>query len=519
MQQGRVVLDSDFNEEVELNDEDRRRALIDIIGPAGSPDFGFAADLDEGVEVPVQSVSINGGANTNVLNFRVRPGSMYVSGLRFDHEERTINDVSGGDPIVFQRDFLQMRQQDLPLAQDGATHTMLTYLHGWQQAVTATEDEEIREWALGGSIDTSVRVRRMARVESREVDAADCSTAWEQVRQQIEAEAGGALDESTFELLSSARLRVTFVPGEALDPCAPCEPDDVGRYLGADNQAIRIMLVSPESYVWAFDNASPMYRVAFGEAADGMVPVRLLTVPRDEKHWPLTGTVVEFLGWSALLGNNEKVASDVGVFLRVVQGYDPDEGTFRIDEVDAAQLDELIQEWDAAHPDIAVLPNTADPDGRYLYMRVWHRLDEGDTAVLLDTAAGPNNHTLLRRLGLQPEFTGAGRPGDYWVVTVRPNTPQQITPWNLTQAGGVPPHGPRHVYAPLSLITFRPPGPSEHANTEVVESIHDCRRLFRPLIDRAGCCTLKVGDGVSSRGDYTSVQTANDKHPAAGKTG
>lgn len=44
MQQGRVVLDSDFNEEAELVDEERRRALADIVGPTGSPDEGFAAD-------------------------------------------------------------------------------------------------------------------------------------------------------------------------------------------------------------------------------------------------------------------------------------------------------------------------------------------------------------------------------------------------------------------------------------------------------------------------------------------
>ena len=460
MQQGRTILDSDFNEEAALGDEEQRRALADIVGSTGSPGTGFAAALGIGDAVTRQSVSFNGKPPVETLNYRISPGTIYVGGLRFEHEERALGGVAGGDPIVFQRDFLQMRAAEAP--QTGDNHSQLSYLHGWQQWVSAAEDEELRERALGDDIDTSLRVRGMARVEVREVaNAQDCAGAWEEVRQQIEAEAGGAFDDSGHELLSPARLRVTLVPGEALDPCAPCAPDDVGRYLGANNQTIRIMLAAPDRYVWGFDNASPLYRVELGTAAGGLVPVRMLTEPRDEARWPLVNTVVEFLPWSALLDNGEKVAAEVGVHLRVAEGFDPDTASFQLDVADLPQLDELVRQWDAAHPDLDWLPNDADPDGRYLYLRIWHRLDADTDAVLLDTAAGPTNHALLRRQGLLPEFTGGGRPGDYWVVTVRPNTPQQVTPWNLTLTGGVSPHGPRHVYAPLSLITFRPPGAGE----------------------------------------------------------
>jgi hypothetical protein len=515
MQQGRTVLDSDFNEEATLGDEERRRVLTDVVGSAGSPDSGFAAALEIGDAVTLQPVSFNGEPPVETLNYRISPGAMYVGGLRFEHEERALGGVAGGDPIVFQRDFLQMGAADAP--QTGGNHSQLTYLHGWQQWVSATEDEELRERALGDDIDTSLRVRQMARVEVREVaNGQDCAGTWDEVRQQIETEAGGAFDDSGHELLSPARLRVTLVPGEALDTCAPCAPDDVGRYLGANNQTIRIMLAASDRYVWGFDNASPLYRVELGPAAGGVIPVRMLTEPRDEARWPLVNTVVEVLPWSALLDNREKVAGEVGVHLRVAEGFDPDTASFQLDAADLPKLDEFVREWDAAHPDIDWLPNDADPDGRYLYLRIWHRLDADTDPVLLDTAAAPTNHALLRRQGLLPEFTGGGRPGDYWVVTVRPNTPQQVTPWNLTQTGGVAPHGPRHVYAPLSLITFRPPGAGEPENTEVVDSLLDCRRLFRPLVDRVGCCTHTVGNGVDSLGDYVSIQAAIDALPQEG---
>src|SRR6185436_7311028 len=74
LQQGRVLLDSDFNEQGERADEDRRRALADILGLHGSPDLGFSISkpppipegssdvLAPGAPLPVGSVRFNGSA-------------------------------------------------------------------------------------------------------------------------------------------------------------------------------------------------------------------------------------------------------------------------------------------------------------------------------------------------------------------------------------------------------------------------------------------------------------------------
>ena len=50
----------------------------------------------------------------------------------------------------------------------------------------------------------------------------------------------------------------------------------------------------------------------------------------------------------------------------------------------------------------------------------------------------------------------------------------------------------------------------------MVESILDCRKLFRPLAERGGCCTHTVGNGVDSLGDYLSIQAAIDGLPPEG---
>ncbi len=512
-QQGRVLIDSDVNEAAEAIGEEQRNLLLDIIGPNGSPDEGLSLDVEIGDEVPIRAVSFNGTAPVDCLDLRLRTGAHYVAGLRFEHHAGPATQPPAGDLLVFQRDFLPMTAASAPRPSPGNVHGVITVFHGWEQDVLAVEDEEMREVALAG-LDTSTRVRRMARVETRTADPdADCTAAWLAARSAIEGEAGGTFDTTGFELKSSARLRVAFVEGEAEDACSASESAAAGRYLGANNQTVRIMLAAPGRYVFGLDNASSLYRVRLGQAASSRVPVEMLTPPRSEARWPLSNTVMEFLGAGAILDSGSYVAESVGVFVRVVRGYDPDDRTFEIDAADLPALAAIAREWDAAHPETSRLPVAAE-----LFVRPWHRVDGTADPILLDTANAAGNHALLSRLGLRPEFSGIGRPGDYWSITLRPNTPHQVVPWNLTQGGGVAPHGPRHFYAPLNKVTLRPPGPGEHANTEVVQSIEDCRRRFRPLVERAGCCTHTVGDSVTSRGDYTSINAAIAGLPPQGGT-
>lgn len=506
-QQGRVVTDADRNEGAALGDEDRRRALRDLIGPTGSPDQGFAAQLQVGDAVIPQAVSYNGAAAIQVLGYRVHPGTLYVEGQRFSQSG------TQGDIVAAQADYLQMSANTAPLSQPGIVHSHMLYLQAWEQWVSSIEDSEFHEVALGG-IDTSTRVRRMARVQVGQIpNDMTCEQAWATVRSDIEVASGGTFNATGTRLQSPARLRIRLVPGETQDTCAPCSPDDPGRYLGAENQTIRIMMVAPDRYVFAPNNAGAIYRIQIGEAADGLLPVSMLSLPHTAAQWPLRNMVAEVMPWGAVLPNGEKVTDTPGVFLRVAQGFDPDTSRFSFDAADSVALSDLTRVWDDAHPSRAYLPNDNDPNGQYVYVRFWHRLAADTDAVLLDSA-GP--HTLLNQLGIDPDFVSAAIAGDYWMITVRPDTPRSVVPWDLMQSGGVAPHGPARLYAPLSMITFRPPEPGEPENAEIVATIEDCRARFNSLADGDGCCTHSVGDGVTSVGDYTSIQVALNNLPAEG---
>ena len=65
-QQGRVSLEAEQNEQRVIDIEERRKELVDIVGPAGTPDDGYA-------------VSGAGGSTD-----RRRPGTMYVGGWRVE---------------------------------------------------------------------------------------------------------------------------------------------------------------------------------------------------------------------------------------------------------------------------------------------------------------------------------------------------------------------------------------------------------------------------------------------------
>ncbi len=510
MQQGRVLLDSDHNEGAWHDDEDQRRTLLDLIGPQGSPDLGFFLGILDGTEFvplePGQSVTLtsiffNGAALPSpVPNYYVLPGSMFVGGLRYELEQ--------AEHIAFQNDFLEVRASDLPAEVPSGEFGHFFYLHTWEQCVTAVEDEEVLERALGGP-DTSVRVRRMRRVEfANALEGEDCAAAFTRVMSNIAGEEGH-LDPASGEIVSSAGLFFTFQPGEAEDTCAPCDPDPSGRYLGAENQAIRIMQPRNGFYVWAFDNGSPLYRVSItgvGDPPAGDVVVKMLTLPKDEEHRPTERRVVEILPWSAVLENGERVAGEVGVLCRVLVSFNSEEQTFTLDPtIGMAALNELVHAWDAAHPRADDLDD-AEAGERLFYARFWHE-SQTDADVEIPTE---NSDTAppLGTTGLVPHFPFAGRRGDFWVAAVRPETPNRIVPFDLLGGNGALPHGPRHFYAPIAIV--RGTGGATLGITSVV----DCRRPIRP--ESEGCCTLTVGDGVNSAGQFRSIQAAIDALPDEG---
>lgn len=531
-QQGRVFLDSDFNEGAWHEEEDHRLTVRDLVGPQGTPDAtGFQiGTTDDGTLsgnfislVPGATpggtvfsipVAFNGAASpSQVLSYFIGPGAMYVGGIRVELEQPEF--------IAFQRDFLQMAAADAP--RDTASNKNFThffYLHVWEQCVSAIEDDEFLEKALGGP-DTTVRVRRMRRVEFAEAQPNDtCASA---LTEALNARFSGTIDPASGEFLSQGRLSLSFTQGTSQDTCAPCDPTATGRYLGAENQAIRIMLTSPGTYVWAFDNGAPLYQALLAPDNSGNTVVTLQTLPKDEEHWPLLGRAVQVIPWSAVLENGDLVADEAGLiengfFTLVTASYQPDTQQFTIDTSSAAaagKLASLIATWDANHPastqNDGPLPSTATSPARF-YLRFWQQSDPSKSVAELPVGNLTPPNSPLGNTGVVPTFTVPGNAGDYWIAALRPETPTLVVPFDLQNPNGVPPHGPRNFYAPLALVTGRT---SSDQKSFVRQTVEDCRHLMAPVTD-LGCCTVIVGDGANSVGQFMSIQKAIDSLPSQG---
>lgn len=478
MQQGRVLTDDDFNEAAAIDAEELRRTRLHAIGAYGSPDAGF---------LPTDFAVTNG-----VLDFALSAGNLYLGGLRLE--------MTAPERFVLQKDWLEFDgavDGAAPPA-DGQARTDLVWLEAWQQPVTAVEDAELFEVALGGP-DTSTRWRTMRRVHvAAGVQDTDCAGAWATLSASF---ADGSID-AGMEMATTATLGVSFSAPPAIGDL--CSPPQAGGYLGAENQAIRVQLVDATHYTWGYDDAAPLYRVQASARNGQMVQLTLLNAPKDAMHWPLAGQVVEILPWSAALANGQRVAEVAGFLCKVAVSYDPDDGTLQIDTPLPAGFG---LQWQARSDQAEFFDGSASDN--FFFLRVWNRGDDLASPAAIPIAQGALGHT-----GLQVAFNGGPLAAAmYWVIAARPAAPDVVVPWQLGLPAGAPPTGIRRWRAPLALVAWTTTG---GVTTGTLAS--DCRPPFLPLTRIRNCCNVTVGDGSHSFGLFSSVQKAIDALPASGGT-
>lgn len=463
-QQGRVVTDFDHNDAARIAADERQHSNLDVIGGYGSPDDGYRV---------ANIRTVNGQVDFDLL-----AGTLYLGGLRLELE----------DTITYraQPDLLQPTPTDAPI--QGARRD-LVLLEAFEAPVTAVEDGELLDPALGGA-DTAGRMRRFARAHViSSVSATDCDSAWALIEKMMADNQAGSIG-AEYRRVVDTRLTVTYTTDGVDDDL--CDPPRAGGYLGAENQAIRVQLVSDRTFTWGYNNASPAYRVSL--SGDRM-RVTLITPPRDEYSLPVVGQVIEILPWGARLPNGEKIAALSGHLTRITAVDPSDDAANGAVTVTLASAVPTagFENW-RERDDAALL----EEEGIFYFMHIWDRgADVGSEPAIAFT---PNTPVTLGTTGIRVTFTGSDYvPEDAWVIGARPETPNQVLPWHLED--GAAPFAVHRYFAPLALIRW-------NASRSSAPTVLDCRPHFRPLTAQNGCCTFTVGDGRRSTGDYNDLALA-----------
>lgn len=452
LQQGRVTLDADPNEQAAILLHYLRTLARDLIGPHGGPAdaMGFALTLDT-----------TGTPGKPVL--RIGAGRYYVDGILVENDSacdyaRQPHRTPPADDALLQ--WLLKPTTDLWL-----------YLDVWERHVTWIEDDAIRESALGGP-DTCTRaqvvwqVRALPRatlvdtlqarrdaIDKRLADpsvvlTADQRAALQARRDRLDADAralspdtggqagtdcGAPLD--ALDGLSDALMTARLDPGQQVkDPCT-LSPDAL--YRGVENQLYRVEIhrgsaagVQP-TFKWSRDN--------------GSVATRWLGTQGTQANQLAVDSSRGFDAgcWVELSDESNDLLGQPGVLVKLAK-------------VEAGLLTVAPESVPAGHS-IVLTPDRVHPK-----VRRWDQsgnddvvLDAGAVPLVEASANAPGWITLED--GIQVQFAAGGsyRSGDYWLIPAR--VPSGTIEWPSTSVAGSatqwlaqPPRGVEHHYAPLT---------------------------------------------------------------------
>jgi len=458
MQQGRVTLEADWNEAQMISGEETRKEALDFVGPAGTPDNGYAINLQP-----------------PGFDFMIGAGTMYVGGVRavLPQTELYSQQIS--------HDWMDWAIDGDWVAQPTAKPATNEYVYLLlrEQEVSGVEDSDLKDIALGGP-DTAQRTRLIQHVERLATTGTDCPSALADAEKTDWAAKGFEFDANDMRVQSFGRMEVSFVPNGT---STPCDPTAQSGYLGADNRLIRVQISNATSgalsFLWGYDDASFLYPVTVTDKQT----LTLQAAPVDAEHIPQGGQAVEVLMDAAQLANGQYVAAPVGqVFKLATSSYNSDNKQLSL----PGSLDIAVYgDGTAAHP--------SPPQ---VYLRVWEQqlpFTPGTAVTLGDT-------------GLQVTLTSKNnepfRVGDYWMFAVRPANPQLIYPERYSTPQR--PDGPREWICPLGVILW--------SNNPPIVS--DCRNLFDNLVtltkrEGGGCCTVNVTAASHNNGTLTIQQAIN----------
>jgi hypothetical protein len=244
MQQGRVLLDSDWNEQADIIDHLSEIKTKDIIGRSGGPigQIGFniiqtREDLSIEEMDLIELQSPRGEEiekridNLKLGDFLISAGRYYIDGIVCENEKYLYYSEQEHSPKLL---------NDVPNYEISRMHfPYIVYLDVWKRHISAIEDPEIRETALGGP-DTATREKTVWQVRA--------------LMPRIEYQDGCIDVSEIFPSLSTGRLNVSL--SSSASKSGKCSMSTRGGYQGLENRLYRVEIHdSGQPFGWQADMA------------------------------------------------------------------------------------------------------------------------------------------------------------------------------------------------------------------------------------------------------------------------
>jgi Family of unknown function (DUF6519) len=431
LQQGRVQLDADANEQAALGLYHLRAALADIIGPyGGSPADSFKISLEQ-------------GPKNELTDLLVGSGHYYVDGILCENDADDVSYLH--QPNLFPGD----GEYPLPTA-----FPFVVYLRVFEQLVNAVQDPAIREIALGDNgPDTAARSQVIWQV----LTATTIPGTTRPISKNNSPEAVRKV-----WVGQPAKTVSIMAKGKQPSPqdSDPCITSPAARYRGAENQLYRVEIhtggpVGTATFKWSRDNGSVLFPIS----DIGGDEVTVTTLGRD----PSLGLAVE--DWVEIIDDRYPVRSRPGP-LRQVKSVDPVNMVVKLDAAPSADtgrnrdLHPFLRRWDQRAPVPASSgPPLADDNALQVVEK-----DAADQFIDLED-------------GVQIQFQandGTYMRGDYWLIPARTATGDIEWPKipGTTNPAERPPDGVAEHFAPLALV-------------EDLDHVFDLRYVIKPIANPA----------------------------------
>jgi hypothetical protein len=464
-QQGRVQLDSDWNEAVAIIKHRARAQAEDTFGKFGVPPL---------TNKDAFWLAISAGPDLSI-----KPGRIYVDGL--------LVELFDDDKATYKNQPYFPNPPDLPGGGDA-----VVYLDVWEREVTYVEDPLLLDDALGGA-DTATRTQTVWQLKFDPHDNATCGL-----------DVG---DPPSQGLLTTQAVSPP-------DPNDPCLLPPIGGYRGLENRLYRVEIQTPgilgaAKFKWSRDNGSIVSGIT--DISTDLTTLTVKLIGRDQYFRFNIGD------WVTITDDDREFHGEPGEMAQIVDIDEvnnrivldramPSSGplTFGADKDKIAARHTRIQRWDETAAKNPVIDLTTG---------------------LMATGAGP----IDIEDGIQVSFatkspTGEFRVGDYWTFWARTAT-ARIEILDQAPPRGIKHHyvqlAAMHNIATSDrkLVNCRPETPEEDCCCTKVVAPGAPDGAIQKAIDelsrgKGGCVCLKTGTHTIS----TTIKIVHDNIKLVGES-